>query len=163
MSNKLKFCYPENLSLIFELFQYDELCYCPEGIFNWKKKNFSVHGKWPNFSMRLPLRTRGKLMLVNLRLKIRAVWDSDIENQSSNFSHKKMLLAGKIYIRFLIYLKEHKMKKIDFSTLVTKLRFWSIFPDRRSYIQSPPRSLTFFTTSPFKMWGNSIWKTLDIL
>ena len=38
--------------------------------------------------MRLRLRTRGKLMLANFRLKIRAVWDSDIENRSSNFSHK---------------------------------------------------------------------------
>ena len=40
-----------------------------------------------------------------------------------------------IYFRFLIYLKaiyEQKMKEIDFSTLATKLRFWSIFPDRRS-------------------------------
>ena len=78
---KKKFCYPENLSLIFELFQYDELRYCPECI-------FSVHGKSPNFSMPLRLRTRGKLMLANFRLKIRAVWDSDIENRSSNFSHE---------------------------------------------------------------------------
>jgi len=29
----LSFCYPENLSFIFELFQYDELRYCPESIF----------------------------------------------------------------------------------------------------------------------------------
>ena len=29
----LSFYYPENLSLIFELFQYDELRYCPESIF----------------------------------------------------------------------------------------------------------------------------------
>ena len=44
-------------------------------------------------------------------------------------------LGGTIYIRFLIYLKavyEQKMKEIYFSTLATKLRFWSIFPDRRS-------------------------------
>ena len=33
MINELSFCYPENLSLIFELFQYDELRYCPESIF----------------------------------------------------------------------------------------------------------------------------------
>ena len=26
---KLSFCYHENLSLVFELFQYDELRYCP--------------------------------------------------------------------------------------------------------------------------------------
>ena len=32
-SATLSFCYPENLSLIFELFQYDELRYCPESIF----------------------------------------------------------------------------------------------------------------------------------
>ena len=29
----LSFRYPENLYLIFELFQYDELRYCPESIF----------------------------------------------------------------------------------------------------------------------------------
>ena len=29
----LSFCYHENLSLVFELFQYDELRYCPESIF----------------------------------------------------------------------------------------------------------------------------------
>ena len=28
---------------------------------------------------------------------------------------------------------------------------------------SPPRSLTVFTSSPFKMWANSIWKTPDVL
>ena len=47
----------------------------------------------------------------------------------------KPFLAGTIYIRFLIYLTaiyEQKMKEIDFSTLATKLRFWSIFADRRS-------------------------------
>ena len=38
--------------------------------------------------MRLRLRKRGKLMLKNFRLKIRAVWDSDIENRSSNFFSK---------------------------------------------------------------------------
>ena len=48
--SNLSFCYPENLSLIFELFQYDELRYCPESISKWKKKNFSVHGKCPNFA-----------------------------------------------------------------------------------------------------------------
>ena len=70
----LSFCYPENLSLIFKLSQYDELCrlcYCPESIVWWKKKNFSVHGKCPNLSMRLSLQTQGKLMLANFRLKIR--------------------------------------------------------------------------------------------
>ena len=71
----LSFCYPEYLSLNFELFQYDELRYCSESTFEWKKTNFSVPGKSPNFSMRrrLRLRTRGKLMLANFRLKIRAV------------------------------------------------------------------------------------------
>ena len=67
----LSFCYPENLSLIFELFQYDKLCCCPESIFWWKKKNFSVQGKCPNSSMRLRLQTQGKLMLANFRVKIR--------------------------------------------------------------------------------------------
>ena len=48
------------------------------------------------------------------------------------FLTNKKLSAGTIYFRFLIYLKaiyEQKMKEIDFSTLATKLRFWSIFPD----------------------------------
>ena len=51
------------------------------------------------------------------------------------FLTNKKLSAVTIYFRFLIYLKaiyEQKMKEIDFSTLATKLRFWSIFPDRRS-------------------------------
>ena len=34
MSNDdLSFRYPENPSLIFQLFQYDKLRYCPEGVF----------------------------------------------------------------------------------------------------------------------------------
>ena len=32
MSNELSFCYPDSLSLICELFQYDELRYYPESI-----------------------------------------------------------------------------------------------------------------------------------
>ena len=74
-------------------------------------------------------------MLANFSLKIRAVRDSDIENRSFIFFTNKRLLAGTIHIRFLIYptaIYEQKMKEIDFSTLATKLRFWSIFPDRRS-------------------------------
>ena len=74
-------------------------------------------------------------MLANFSLKIRAVRDSDIENHLLIFLTNKKLSAGTIYFRFLIYLKaiyEQKMKEIDFSTLATKLRFWSIFPDRRS-------------------------------
>ena len=63
----------ENLSLIFELFQYDELRCCPESIFKWKKNNLSVHGKSPNFSMRPRLRTREKLMLANFMFKIKAL------------------------------------------------------------------------------------------
>ena len=96
-------------------------------------KDFSVHGKSPNFSMRLRLRTRGKLMLRNFRLKIRAVWHS--KTDLLIFLTNKKLSAGTIYFRFLIYLKaiyEQKMKEINFWTLATKLRFWSIFPDRRS-------------------------------
>ena len=38
--------------------------------------------------MRLRLGRRGKLMLKNFRLKIRAIWDSDIENRSSIFFSK---------------------------------------------------------------------------
>ena len=49
----LSFCYHENLSLVFELFQYDELRFCPESIFQWKKNNFSDHGKCLNVSMRI--------------------------------------------------------------------------------------------------------------
>ena len=45
------------------------------------------------------------------------------------FLTNNRLLVGTIYIRSLIYLKavyEQKMKEIYFSTLATKLRFWSI-------------------------------------
>ena len=55
------------------------------------------------------------------------------------FLTNKTLPAGTIYFRFLIYLKaiwEQKIKEIDFSTLATKLRFWSIFPDRRSQVKT---------------------------
>ena len=38
-----------------------------------RKRNFSDQGKCPNLFMRIRLRTRGKLMLTNVRLKIRAV------------------------------------------------------------------------------------------
>ena len=51
------------------------------------------------------------------------------------FLTNKKLSAGTIYFRFFINLKavyKQKMKEIDFSTLATKVRFWSIFPDRRS-------------------------------
>ena len=86
----LSFCYPENLSLNFELFEYDELRYCPESIFWWKKKNFSVHGME---SVQISpcdfvCKREENLMLANFRLKITVVWDSDIENLSFNFSHK---------------------------------------------------------------------------
>ena len=33
MGNEVKFFDHENFSLVFELFQYDELRYCPESIF----------------------------------------------------------------------------------------------------------------------------------
>ena len=81
--------------------------------------------------MRIRLRTRGKLMLANIGLKIRAVSKTDL----LIFLTNNRLLAGTIYVRFLIYLKavyEQKMKEIYFSTLATKLRYWSIFPGRRS-------------------------------
>ena len=57
------------------------------------------------------------------------------KNDTLIFLANKRLPAGTIYITFLIYVKAiygQKMKEIDFSTLATKLRFWSIFPDRRS-------------------------------
>ena len=74
-------------------------------------------------------------MLANFRLKIRESETPTSKNDLLSFLTNKRLLAGTIYIRFLIYLTaiyEQKMKEIDFSTLATKLRFWSIFPDRRS-------------------------------
>ena len=80
--------------------------------------------------MGIRLRTRGKLMLANIRLKIRAASKTDFLIFLTNNS----LPSGTIYIRFLINLKavyEQKMKEIYFSTLATKLRFWSIFPDDR--------------------------------
>ena len=75
--------------------------------------------------MRLRLRTRGKLMFANFRLKI----CQQSETPTSKTDLLIFLSAGTIYIRFLIYLKavdEQKMKEIDFSTLAPQLRFWSI-------------------------------------
>ena len=51
------------------------------------------------------------------------------------FLTDKRLLAGTIYIRFLICLiaiNGKKMKGIDFSAPSAKLRFCLIFPNRRS-------------------------------
>ena len=70
-------------------------------------------------------------MLANIRFKIGAASKTNFLIFLTNNS----LLARTIYIRFLINLKavyEQKMKEIYFSTLATKLRFRSIFPDRRS-------------------------------
>ena len=75
-------------------------------------------------------------MLANIRLKMRA--RSETPTSKTDFLiflTNDRLLAGTIYIRFLIYLKavhEQKMKEIYFSTLATKLRFRSIFLDCRS-------------------------------
>ena len=135
MSNELKVLLSWKPIPHFWIISVRRASLLPWKCFLVEEKEFSVHGKCPNFSMRLRLRTRGKLMLANFRLKIRAVWDSDIETELLDFLTNKMLSAGAIYIRFLIYLKAiyvQKMKEIDFSTLATKLRFWSIFPDRRS-------------------------------
>ena len=74
-------------------------------------------------------------MLANFRLKIRAVLTTTSKTDLLVFLTNKRFLEETIYIRFLIYLKafyEQKMKEVHFSTLATKLRFWSIFPDRRS-------------------------------
>ena len=50
MSNELlSFCCPENLSLIFELFQYDELRHCPESIFLVEEKEFFCSWKVSKF------------------------------------------------------------------------------------------------------------------
>ena len=77
------------------------------------------------------------------------------------FLKNKKLLAGTIHIRYLIYLKAtygQKTKESDFSTLATKLRFWSIFPDRRSLIRkifyrwSKETSLTGFFFSVNHCW-----------
>ena len=89
-----------------------------------KENNFPVHGKCPNFSMRLRWENYNA---ANFRLKSRVI-------RKPIFLTNKKLLVGTIYFRF-IYLKaiyEQKMKQMDFSTLATKSRFWSIFPDRSS-------------------------------
>ena len=74
-------------------------------------------------------------MLANFRLKLGQSESPTMKTDILIFLTNKRLLAGTIYSRFLIYLTaiyEQKMKEIDFSTLATKLRFWSIFPYRRS-------------------------------
>ena len=77
-------------------------------------------------------------MLANFRLKIRAASETPTSKTDLLILlTNKKLSAGTIYFRFLIYMYlkdiyQQKMKEIDLSTLATKLRFWSIFPDRRS-------------------------------
>ena len=76
MSNEVKcmFMFILNLSLISELFQYAFTIALKVSLLVKKKKEFfSVHGKCRHFSMRLLLRTQGKLVLANFRLKIRPV------------------------------------------------------------------------------------------
>ena len=92
-----------------------------------RRKRCSFHGKCPNFSMRLCLRTRWKLMFANFRLKVMPFWDSDFENRSSQFLHKYHTTQKPS-------MDKKKIKGIDFSTLAMKWRFnCSIFPNRRSY------------------------------
>ena len=74
-------------------------------------------------------------MLANFRLKLGQSETLTSKTDLLIFLSDKRLLAATIYIRFLIRLTaiyEQKMKETDFLTLATKLRFWSIFPDRRS-------------------------------
>ena len=74
-------------------------------------------------------------MLANFRLKLGQSETPTSKTDLLIFLSDKRLLAATIYIRFLIHLTaiyEQKMKETDFLTLATKLRFWSIFPDRRS-------------------------------
>ena len=73
------------------------------------------------------------------------------------FLKNKQLLAGTIHIRYLIYQKAtygKKTKESDFSTLATKLRFWSIFPDRRSYFIS-------WTGTGYEMEDRQVMKVLS--
>ena len=87
----------QTLYFLFKVRRARAMKYKPQGIY-WPALNVSFserkiiflfsHGKCPIFFMRLRWRTQGKLILANFRLKIRAVWDSDIENQSSDSSHK---------------------------------------------------------------------------
>ena len=67
--------------------------------------------------MRLHLPTRGKLMLVNFRLKIRQSETLTSKTDLLIFLTNKRLSAGTIYIRFHIYITaiyEQKVKEIDF-------------------------------------------------
>ena len=69
----LSFCYYENLSLVLNYFSSTSFAIALKVSASGRKRNFSDQGKCPNLFMRIRLRTRGKLMLANVRLKIRAV------------------------------------------------------------------------------------------
>ena len=62
-----------NLSLIFELFQYAIAIALKVSLLVKEKEFVSARGKCRHFSMRFLLRTQGKLVLANFRLKIRPV------------------------------------------------------------------------------------------
>ena len=73
------------------------------------------------------------------------------------FLTNKKLSAGTIYFRFLIYPKaiyEQKMKEIDFWTLATKLRFWSIFPTGGlKYFVFKLQVVVLHFIQPFFLWS----------
>ena len=66
-----------------------------KGLLVKEKKKGSVDEKCETFSVRLCLRTRGKLMLANFGLKIRPFKESNLKN----FSQIKRPMAGTIYYR----------------------------------------------------------------
>ena len=69
-----------------------------------------------------------KLMLPNFWLKIGPFWNFDTEKaKTDTVLANKRLLAGTIYITFLIYLKAIYGQKIDLSALATKSRFARFF------------------------------------
>lgn len=71
--------------------------------------------KVSNVSMRLCFQMRGKLLLANVRLINEAILES--KTDVLIFLTNKRLLAGTIYIRFLIYLKAIQGQKWKKSTI----------------------------------------------
>ena len=176
--NSLSFCfYPENLSVIFELFQYtaslantlkyllvkEKYFFCSWKVstfLQWRIQgrgqegppsarprplSFILRPSWgpkgrKNFFLRpastplsqglddrppSPPHTR-KVDVIEFQVKK----SGQSETPTSKTTNKR-LLAGTIYIRFLIYLKAI-YGQIHFLTPATKLRFCSVFLDRRS-------------------------------
>ena len=84
----LSFRYHESLFLIFEVFQFNESRCFPESIFQWIEKELFCWWEVSKFLCAALFVNARKVDVSDFRLKIKPVWDSNLENLYSYFSCK---------------------------------------------------------------------------